>query len=747
MNTTIRSQWSIASPQTAEQPLLTSEQCYRALVDYFQQSDDYLLAVTTESSSHPAGLNSLYAQPWVYAGGGLGNMDECPLQVCMAGGVSRDSLTFASVCIVPECDASDLLSEDFPARVETAAFGATDEEGLIHEYVTLQSRAAQVNKFLNTGWVCGEYKVDWEMFPSIIYIGVLSSMIATSFYQTFYRRKKKINQSECVDVERVEEEEKSLLGSIVIENEEEKKEGFVEDFALLSSPSARPSFEVERNNLRLEEEQKRDEWFWSAWDMSKHFETLWTQRKETACLDGLKVGSILWVIFGHVMAIQSSVGPGYLNPKSFLPPDGITTTLFGQLLFSSRFAVDTFLCVSGYLVAHILKRKLSNPCGPRLVQIGLILLYRILRILPLYAMCIGFWVLVAPHLGSGPFWYKWQHFLEPCQKYWWTNLLFMNNFLPWGSPTTDTCFYHSWYLAVDVQLFFLFGPWLAILYNKSRTLALRLTLGLWLASVIGTAILTYQNKWSINTFDGLAVALFDVEGYAKPHVRAQSYLAGMLVAMWPRKRHPNSLFMDSISMGLALIGIFVISFVTVTGAYARRACNFSEWPTLNECGSTWTKETTFLYTAFSRAIWSICIAIIMHVCLQQRGQLVGKILGWRIWTPLAHLSFGAYLIHPMVIFVWVLGGREKKTFHIFSFLMDFISISVASFVLAGAAALIVEFPMSQLLRRPPPSSRIPLYNGSKKEKSLTGISDVATIESVSLYTFNSYGATNNYNSS
>ena len=45
----------------------------------------------------------------------------------------------------------------------------------------------------------------------------------------------------------------------------------------------------------------------------------------------------------------------------------------------------------------------------------------------------------------------------------------------------------------------------------------------------------------------------------------------------------------------------------------------------------------------------------------------GKFLGWRFWTSLAQTSFGAYLIHPIVIFVWVLGGREKRTFHVFSF--------------------------------------------------------------------------------
>ena len=32
-------------------------------------------------------------------------------------------------------------------------------------------------------------------------------------------------------------------------------------------------------------------------------------------------------------------------------------------------------------------------------------------------------------LGNGPFWYQAQE-KNPCDKYWWTNLLYINNFYP-----------------------------------------------------------------------------------------------------------------------------------------------------------------------------------------------------------------------------------------------------------------------------------------------------------------------------
>lgn len=144
---------------------------------------------------------------------------------------------------------------------------------------------------------------------------------------------------------------------------------------------------------------------------------------------------------------------------------------------------------------------------------------------------------------------------------------------------------------------------------------------------------------------------------------------------------------------------------------------------------------TFLFTAFSRAIWSICIAIIMHLCLEHRGQAVGLLLSWKLWTPLAHLSFGAYLIHPIVIFVWQLGGREKTTFRLLSFLMDFMSISVLSFVLAAVAALLVEFPFGSLLN---PKSQ-------KRDEELVSLTPEVDA-SLQMHRFNSYGSTQNNDS-
>jgi len=667
--------WSASPSTNITKSQVTSVACYDALVRFFGDHASFNLQLATESSSHLSGLDSLYAQPWVYAGGGLGNIDECPLQTCLAGGSKRDSLTFASVCLVKECTASDLVAADFLDRLRSANKHVdypSKHQRLIFEYITVHERIAQVNKFLGAGWVCGEYVVQWELVSSTIYLLLLIGCFFCSLYATFLY---KSGQRPSRDG--------SFAQNHDIFASEEKKEH-------TETESPRKMFSPELEDPKWRHGQDS---LWTAWDISSHVRKLYTQRNDTAFVDGMKVASILWVISGHVMAIQSSSGPGYLNPWSFLPPTGLTTTVFGQLLFSSRFAVDTFLCISGFLVVYVLKDRLSPSVG----SISTVLAFRVLRILPLYLACLCFWVLLAPHLGSGPFWYQWEDLLEPCRQYWWTNLLFLNNFLPWGVPTSDTCFYHSWYLAVDIQLFFFFAPWLVLLYKRSASIAMKVTFALWIASVAATAVLTYRNGWSVNTFDGASVALFDVEGYAKPHIRAQSYLSGMFVAMVPCSRPRRT--PDMLRMITAVTVLAILSLVTATGAYARRPCSFEESPFTNKCGSLWPSSITFLYTAFSRALWSMCIGSLIHSCMHGRGYGVREILSLKLFTPLAHLSFGTYLIHPIIIFLWQLGEKEKRTFRLLTFFMDFTAVTVISFVVSAVAALTIEFPCGELLRQ------------------------------------------------
>jgi peptidoglycan/LPS O-acetylase OafA/YrhL len=465
--------------------------------------------------------------------------------------------------------------------------------------------------------------------------------------------------------------------------------------------------------------------------------SVWTG---TECLHGIRVLSVLWIVLGHTAAITSSTGPGYSNPGDVLPPHGWANTVAGQLIFASRFAVDTFLVLSGFLLV-VAASKMSHAMSarPRTWPIWMVV-SRIARIVPTYLTCLGIFVFVAPrYLGSGAFWYQWQSLLQPCTEYGWTNLLFVNNFYPTDTSTTNTCFYHSWYLAVDVQIFVL-GVLLLVVYQRSRLAGLACSSFLFVALTVMQAVLTHDRSWSLNTFDGAAVARYDVEAYAKPHVRAPSYLAGMICAMvliqrrqrpqQHRHQYDRQLSLDSdrscshrirnagtstlVLACCATMGF--VTFCTASGAYARRPCQYGEWPHLAGCGSLWSPRVTFLYTAFSRTLWVAAVTTLIFLLCGAKStvsnsyydptepplllQAVRSILSLSAWRLPSKLSFAAYLMHPIWLFVWQLGAPSSKyAWRTATFVMQYAAVCVLTFASSYVIVLVVEAPCARLWRR------------------------------------------------
>jgi peptidoglycan/LPS O-acetylase OafA/YrhL len=79
-------------------------------------------------------------------------------------------------------------------------------------------------------------------------------------------------------------------------------------------------------------------------------------------------------------------------------------------------------------------------------------LKRIFRFLPLVALSLVLLFCTVPLLGSGPVWYFYDDLLKPCRNFWWTNLLFINNMIPFEGNYGDKCMPWAWFIPVITQL-------------------------------------------------------------------------------------------------------------------------------------------------------------------------------------------------------------------------------------------------------------------------------------------------------
>ena len=175
------------------------------------------------------------------------------------------------------------------------------------------------------------------------------------------------------------------------------------------------------------------------------------------CLNGLKVGSLIWVIAGHTAL---HVGTEFVDNLSVV----VSWQKSRAFILITTFCVDSFFTVSGLLTCYLTLKQLHGK--RRLVyNIGFWIqfyLHRYLRLVPAMAGMIIFMIGIYPYIGQGPVWVPLAEAkYEACAKNWWANILFINNIYP--TKGTDGCIPWTWYLANDWQ-FFVITPIFLILY-------------------------------------------------------------------------------------------------------------------------------------------------------------------------------------------------------------------------------------------------------------------------------------------
>ncbi|GAB5371884.1 hypothetical protein AAMO2058_001618400 [Amorphochlora amoebiformis] len=428
---------------------------------------------------------------------------------------------------------------------------------------------------------------------------------------------------------------------------------------------------------------------------------------EFRVLDGIRALSMAWVILGHELAFEASIG--YINSYAALPPTGALKGWLAQILFSSRYAVDSFFFISGFLVFNSVTSRLErNPTLQFKDWFPAFVSHRWLRLTPTYMFCLLLWWKIAPLLGSGPLWFHWKFYVELCDNYWWSNLLYINNLYPFGMGENNTCFFHAWYLANDMQ-FYLITPLFILAFLKNRGMAVTLVLCITLASTSAAFLSAKSFNWSAADLDGAAVTAYDREGYIMPYFRIPAYLIGMLLAMahltakslFPLTHHTLDPFLATILEGVGLALVLVCVFGGVDADQAR-PCSYLMWPTGNlPCGSgpEWDTTERAIYASLTKPTWCFALGLLCWVSFRGQGGMLGWMLGHDAWVVPARLSFGMYLLHPIIINIWFQHRTQFFRWSPVDFIIRYFGVFSMTFFCAIGLNVLLEGPSAYLLKR------------------------------------------------
>ena len=393
---------------------------------------------------------------------------------------------------------------------------------------------------------------------------------------------------------------------------------------------------------------------------------------------GIKVISMFWVILGHtvVWALQFNVVTNVLEvfqtvPKRFL----------FQIVDNAFFAVDSFFVLSGLLLSFLSVKEIEQRRG----KFPFISFYvhRLLRLSPSYYFVVFFYFKVLPHVGSGAVWLLRDY--DQCGKYWWTNILYINNFHP--TIPINQCYIVTWYLATDMQFFIISPIFLLLLYHFWE-IGFTTIVGTMLASIAIIGTLTGIKNPNAN----LAQDLINPYNFAtssiyqKPYCRINAYLIGIILGymLYKKWRMRFNLWL-------------LICFYSVLWILAAVCCLtmvFGEYQTWND--HPFTKTENVMYYMFSRTIFSIGVALIIYACHNGFGGVVNRILSWNFWIPLSRLTFMAYLCHPIVLSLMYGTMRSRFIYTDWLLMVLFAAAVTLSYSLALVLAVTVEYPIANV---------------------------------------------------
>ena len=233
------------------------------------------------------------------------------------------------------------------------------------------------------------------------------------------------------------------------------------------------------------------------------------------------------------------------------------------------------------------------------------------------------------------------------------------------------CLSHSWYSAVDVQLY-LVSPFLIyILYYRPKSGKTVLYL-LIISSSILTAVLTIINHYPAVPYFNDLVPLSIMNSYyrniyIKPYCRIGPYLIGILLAEKMLSinalRSPIKISVFSRIVGwsftiLATVGIIVIMM----------PANQGNLPSVHLAA---------LYSGTARIVWTMGLCWVTFALQNDYGGLLGTVLCSKTLIPLSRLTYCAYLVHPLVIATFY--GSRAQSFDFSTYLI----VSHSNPVLAG----------------------------------------------------------------
>ncbi|GAA57655.1 nose resistant to fluoxetine protein 6 [Clonorchis sinensis] len=205
-----------------------------------------------------------------------------------------------------------------------------------------------------------------------------------------------------------------------------------------------------------------------------------------------------------------------------------------------------------------------------------------------------------------------------------------------------------------------------------------------ISSILATFGIAYKNDYLpgalslMDTFDTI---------YVKPYTRWGTYAIGLVLGWIILKQYkPPKQWSFSRNLVFSLVllsfaSVFCLSTLYGLYGYVSQTVPFPS------------TGVSALYTSVHRPVFILGIAIVCFLCTIGYAPPIRSLLAWTGFRPFARLTYGAYLVHPLVILFLCLGGQSPIILDNLFLISLFLPVFLLSYGFAYLLSMMAESPI------------------------------------------------------